>query len=150
MGKPILIGLTHSKSHQNCGEIAIKATQKPSHTAGVDVETTVAMIHNEIVPEDNKIVEARRRCQDELLKSSATTMNELTPWKNFDQAFQITLVNPDQEPIACKSRPLPFHLKKKVKQALDDQEKAGIIRKSKSNWAFALRVVHKPDFIIRL
>ena len=40
-------------------------------------------------------------------------------------------------------------LKKKVKQALDEQENAGIIQKSANNWASAL-TVHKQDLSIRI
>jgi hypothetical protein len=37
-----------------------------------------------------------------------------------------------------------------VKTALEEQEAAGIIRKSKSQWSSALRVVPKPDGTVRL
>ena len=69
-------------------------------------------------------------------------MNELTPWKNNEHAFRIELLDPAQKPINCRSRPLPFNLKNKVKIALDEQLNAKIIRRSKSNWAFLIKVVH--------
>jgi hypothetical protein len=64
--------------------------------------------------------------------------------------FNIELINSNQQPLCAKARPLPYNLKDKVKQLLRDQEEAGIIRKSKSNWTSPLRVVHKPDGDIRI
>ena len=66
-----------------------------------------------------------------------------------------TELNPESmiallKPIAFKSLPLPYHLKGKVKQALTNQLKAVIIQQSRSNWAAPLRIVHKPDFSIRI
>ena len=47
-------------------------------------------------------------------------------------------------------RPLAHNLKDKVRKALAEQEAAGIIRKSFSEWSSALRVVHKQDGSIRI
>ena len=62
-------------------------------------------------------------------------MIELEPSKNAHVAFKIELIDPNIKPISCKMRPLPHHLKDKVKKALAEQEAAGIIRKSLSAWS---------------
>ena len=64
--------------------------------------------------------------------------------------FNIELINSNQQPLCAKARPLPYNLKDKVKQLLKEQEEAGIIQKSKSNWTSPLRVLHKPDGDIRI
>ncbi|CAF1005499.1 unnamed protein product [Brachionus calyciflorus] len=74
-------------------------------------------------------------------------MNKL----NEIKANSVTdLTDPNQKPITTKSRPLPYHLKQKVREELDRQLKAGIIRKSKSEWSVALRIVDKKDGSIRM
>ena len=141
--KKMQISIDTKINAQICGKINLEAKiENP-------VDPIIAEI-DEIEPEEPEIKETRTLLETQLQLCSAKSISELTPWKNYDHAFKIALLNSEQEPIACKSRPLPFHLKKKVKQALDDQERAGIIRKSHSNWAFALRVVPKPDFTIRI
>ena len=74
----------------------------------------------------------------------------IQPTLNPNMQFSIKLIDPDQRPIKCKARPLPFNLKNKVKEAIDEQVKAGIIRPSTSEWASALHLVHKPNGKIRL
>ena len=74
----------------------------------------------------------------------------IQPTLNPNMQFSIKLIDPDQRPIKCKARPLPFNLKNKVKEAIDEQVRAGIIRPSTSEWASALHVVHKPNGKIRL
>ena len=64
--------------------------------------------------------------------------------------FKIELIDPYQQPLEAKARPLPYHVKEKVKQVIKEQEDAGFIRRSNSEWTSALRVVHKPDGDIRL
>ncbi|CAF1073716.1 unnamed protein product [Brachionus calyciflorus] len=55
------------------------------------------------------------------LSTSNESVTDLTPRKNMDIAFKIELLNPNQIPITTKSRPLPYHLKQKIKDELDRQ-----------------------------
>ena len=87
---------------------------------------------------------------NELETISANSVTVLTPSKNNDIAFKIELIDPRQTPITTKSRPLPYHLKQKVKDELDRQLKAGIIRKCRSEWSSALRIVDKKDNTIKI
>ena len=100
--------------------------------------------------EMSQIEQYRGELQNFLACCSATKFEDLNPLANRDDAFKISLMDPRQKPIFCKSRPLPHQLKQKVKDLLDEQEQAGLFRKSNSAWASALRVVHKPDGSIRL
>ncbi|CAF0841120.1 unnamed protein product [Brachionus calyciflorus] len=86
----------------------------------------------------------------ELKQISTNSVTDLTPAKNQDFAFKIEFIDPNQKAIKCKCRPLPFHLKEKVKLELEKQLEAGIIRKSNSPWCFPFRVVDKPDGSIRI
>lgn len=75
---------------------------------------------------------------------------DLQPQMNHMYAFKIEFVEKDFVPVRAKCRPLPYQLKEKVKETIEMQLKAGIIRKSFSNWASALRVVVKEDGTIRI
>ena len=99
---------------------------------------------------EEQLSEAREKLNEKLITVSARKLTDLEPQRNHAIEFKIELVNPNQPPIRCKSRPLPWSLKEKVKTALEEQEAAGIIRKSKSQWSSALRVVPKPDGTVRL
>ena len=74
----------------------------------------------------------------------------IQPTLNPNMQFSIKLIDPDQRPIICKARPLPFNSKNKLKEAIDEQVRACIIRSSTSEWTSALHVVHKPNGKIRL
>jgi len=110
--------------------------------------------HNDNLNEKNwsktEIETVRKNIMNELKTISAESVTDLTPSKNMDIAFKIELLDPNQTPITTKSRPLPYHLKQKVKDELDRQLKAGIIRKSRSEWSSALRIVDKKDGSIRI
>ena len=93
---------------------------------------------------------AREKLQTQFEKCAAKSIKDITGGVKTDVKFEIQLLNPNQRPIYCKMRPLPHNIKDKVQQLLKEQEAAGIIRKSTSEWASALRVVHKPDGDIRL
>ncbi|RNA43580.1 hypothetical protein BpHYR1_048952 [Brachionus plicatilis] len=66
-----------------------------------------------------EIVNVRKTIMNELETISANSVTDLTPSKNNDIAFKIVLIDPRQTPIRTKSRPLPYHLKQKVKDELD-------------------------------
>ena len=105
----------------------------------------------EPIEEEKTEMEIVRQEAYELLeKQSATSLADLQPHKNSRVAFKIRLLDPYMRPIRCRVRPLAYHLKEKVKKTLDEQEAAGIIRKSYSEWGSALRVVHKTDGSIRI
>ncbi|CAF0816653.1 unnamed protein product [Brachionus calyciflorus] len=87
----------------------------------------------------------REKIMNKLNEIKANSVTDLTPNKNIYIAFKIDLTDPNQKPITTKSRPLPYHLKQKVREELDRQLKAGIIRKSKSEWSAASRIVDKKD-----
>lgn len=60
------------------------------------------------------------------------------------------MINPQQKRLEAKWRPLPCHMKDKVRQTLGEQEDAGLIRRSNSEWTSPSQVVHKPDGEIRI
>ena len=92
----------------------------------------------------------RERIMDSLKTVSANSVIDLEPNKNNDFAFKIELIDPKTKPITTKCRPLPYNLKNKVKEEIENQLKAGIIRPSTSEWSSALRIVIKPDGSIRI
>ena len=102
------------------------------------------------IEQNQGIQEVRDIVACELKKISADSVSDLTPLINTDIAFRIDFIDPQQKPIKCKCRPLPYNLKEKVKTELDQLLAAGIIRKSNSQWCSQLRVVDKPDGTIRL
>ena len=81
---------------------------------------------------------------------SAKSVLDLKPDKNSDVAFEIEFQDPNQKPIKCRCRPLPWNLKEKVNTELGRQLTAGIIRPSRSQWCFPIRVVDKADGSIRI
>jgi hypothetical protein len=103
-----------------------------------------------ISDEDDKLSAAREQVASLFQRCVAKGILDLKPDSNSDVAFYIELKDSNQQPIACRSRPLPYHLKPKVEEAIREQLEAGIIRPSRSPWAAALRVVHKPDTTIRI
>ena len=92
----------------------------------------------------------RQKAQEELKKYAANSLTDLEPSKHSEVSFKIELTDPNMKPIRCKMRPIAHNLKDKVKQALAEQEAAGIIRKSFSAWSAPLKFVHKPDGTIRI
>ena len=114
-------------------------------------ENAIGNNASEATDDSESQIEAYKEQLLQLLEEcTAKSLMDLRPEMNEDDAFRIRFIDPNQQPIACKSRFLPYHLKPKVKAALDSQLEAGIIRPSKSAWASALHVVHKPDFSIRI
>ena len=113
-------------------------------------DTSIPTISTNNESEEIQLDTVRNEILNELRKVSATSMKELTPHKNTAFAFKITLLDPSHPPITCKCRRLPWYMKSKVKQALDDQLEAGIIRQSHSAWCSPLRAVEKPDGSARI
>jgi hypothetical protein len=107
-------------------------------------------INEEQESEEDKIGLVRKHVEERLKQSAATSLKEIKAERESKVQFRIELLNQNQKPLEAKARPLPYHLKEKVKQVIKEQEAAGIIRKSTSEWTSALRVVHKPDGDIRL
>ncbi|RNA05521.1 hypothetical protein BpHYR1_005005, partial [Brachionus plicatilis] len=82
---------------------------------------------------------ARAFLKNKIQEVSAKSVLDLKPERNSDVAFEIEFQDPNQKPIKCRYRPLPWNLKKKVSTELDRQLKAGIIRPSRSQWCFPIR-----------
>ncbi|RNA39717.1 RNA-directed DNA polymerase (reverse transcriptase) domain containing [Brachionus plicatilis] len=93
---------------------------------------------------------ARALLKNKIEEVSAKSVLDLKPDKNSDVAFEIEFQDPNQKPIKYRCRPIPSNLKEKVNTELDRQLKAGIIRPSRSQWCFPIRVVDKADGSIRI
>jgi hypothetical protein len=102
------------------------------------------------VDNDEEIDIIRNHVEQRLKQSAAQSLKKIRTNRESNVQFKIELLNPNQRPLEARARPLPYHIKDKVKQAIKEQEEAGIIRKSKSDWTSALRVVDKSDGDIRL
>ncbi|CAF1004247.1 unnamed protein product [Brachionus calyciflorus] len=145
--KPSEIHLKEEKLHDKIRNIQVELTGKKT-------VVTESINFKELMNLKNwsktEIETVRKNIMNELKTISAESVTDLTPSKNMDIAFKTELLDPNQTPITTKSRPLPYHLKQKVKEELDRQLKAGIIRKSRSEWSSGLRIVHKKDDSIRI
>ena len=94
--------------------------------------------------------DVRNEIIEKIKEISAESLLDVKPILNSVIKFDIEFLDPKQRPIKCAQRRIPQHLKEDVKEKIDTLEKSGIIRKSKSTWAFPLRVVVKPDKSIRI
>lgn len=102
------------------------------------------------IEEPIEIKQLREELVEELKTCAAKDLSELNSSLNSDYAFEIKFKEPNQDPIACKCRRLPYFLREKVYLAIKEQLKAGIIQPSKSPYTAALRIVHKPDSSIHI
>ena len=109
------------------------------------INTIDTVSNNHLENDEYKINKVRYQLEQRLKECAATSLDSIIVKNPTRVKFNIELINSNQQPLSAKARPLPYNLKDKVKQLLRDQEEAGIIRKSKSNWTSPLRVVHKPD-----
>jgi hypothetical protein len=107
----------------------------------VDMEDWISDAHVE------HLQRLRESFAAELKTCSAQSLSDLRSRENMEYAFRIRFKDPKQEPIVCKMRQIPFHMKERVRQTLLDQVKAGIIRPSSSNWASPIRVVLKDNSV---
>ena len=129
--------------------------QKETHgNSNQNQEEFKSTFHLETIEEGDenkhKMDEVREHVQERLKQCAAKSLKEVKTDREDKVKFKIELINPNQRPLQAKARPLPHNLKDKVKQVIQEQEDAGIIRRSTSEWTSALRVVHKPDGDIRL
>jgi hypothetical protein len=99
--------------------------------------------------QDITIDSVKQRVQAHLEECSANQLNKILSKDPQRVKFTIELINP-QQTLEAKSKPLPYHMKDKVRQTLREQEDAGLIRRSNSEWTSPLREVHKPDGQIRI
>lgn len=83
-----------------------------------------------------------------ILKNNKKVFND-APGKISGQQYTIQ-VNPKTKPIASKPYRVPFHLKLKVKEELEEWLSLGIIRKSTSPWTSPVVVVANKDNSIRI
>ena len=80
------------------------------------------------------------QCKDKIKESmkpiQADSILDIRPILNSIIKFDIEFLNLEQRPIKCAQRRIPQHLKDDVNVKLDALVQVGIIRKSKSTWAF--------------
>ena len=126
-----------------------KVTRNKSEYQSIFNLEIITEEHN-VDKEKEQINIVRKRVEEKLKQSAANSLNGIKTERETKVQFKIELINQNQRPLEARSRPLPFHLKEKVKLAIKEQEDAGFIRKSTSEWTSALRIVHKPDGEIRL
>ena len=92
----------------------------------------------------------RQEIRELMSRCSASTPQELRPEQLRHAEFKIELNDPNMRPIRCKARPVPHALKQKVKDEIKSLLDAGIIRRSKSQWAAPLQIVMKDQGKIRI
>ena len=97
----ICVHVNENKQDSRPGELLYSVQPKIPDA----VESIIAVIESSDEIEDPKITDSRAQLEPILLRGSAKSMTELTPWKNLDQAFRIELIDPNHPPIACKIRP---------------------------------------------
>ena len=112
-------------------------------------DTVVKPIEYEHI-DRNEFIEAESKIKEEFESISANSVADLVPEINHGFTFKIEFIDPNQKPIRCKCRQLPWNLKDKVRLEIENQVKAGIIRPSKSPWCFPIRVVDKQNGEIRI
>jgi hypothetical protein len=115
-----------------------------------NINTIDTVSNNHLEKNEPKMNNFRFQLEQRLKESAATSLDSIMVKNPTRVKFNIELINSHQQPLCAKARPLPYNLKDKVKQLLKEQEEAGIIQKSKSNWTSPLRVLHKPDGDIRI
>ena len=107
-----------------------------------NINTIDTVSNNHLVNDEFKMKNVRIQLEQRLKECAATSLDSIMVKNRTRIKFNIELINLNQQPLCAKARPLPYNLKDKIKQLLKEQEEAGIIRKSKSNWTSTFRVVH--------
>ncbi|RNA36430.1 hypothetical protein BpHYR1_040712 [Brachionus plicatilis] len=114
---------------------------KPKACGSVIETEIVAELKETSLSKDDLNMEAvenaRALLKNKIEEVSAKSVLDLKPEKNSDVAFEIEFQDPNQKPIKCRCRPLPWNLKEKVNTQLDRQLKAGIIRPSRNRKGFS-------------
>ncbi|RNA24495.1 Retrovirus-related Pol poly from transposon [Brachionus plicatilis] len=118
-----------NKQKQSVDEFRTNESSKGQKTNTILEITDKKVRFENPVSTSDDVKKVRQEILNELKTISAQSVFDLTPSENKNFAFKIELSNRDQEPITTKCRPLPNNVKDKVKQELDKQLKAGIIRK---------------------
>ncbi|XP_028406446.1 uncharacterized protein K02A2.6-like [Dendronephthya gigantea] len=94
-------------------------------------------------------VKSGQSTHDQLLKEYAHIFNGIGTLKDFEVKLHI---NDTVPPVAQNPRRIPFHMRKKVSDALDKLESDGIIEKTSeaTHWVSPLVVIPKKDGDVRL
>ena len=88
----------------------------------------------------------RQEIKQDMQSCVAASIKDICPKMNIEMAFKIKLADPiGQKPIRQKARPLAHTIKARVYSQIKEMLETGIIRRSTSDWAAPLQVVHKKD-----
>ena len=124
----------------------MRPSEPPFNPIGVHNMSSALLGVNQVPDSD----ESDRACAEAILKKefekcSVQQLTQLKPHLNDKFAFKIELIDPNCPPINCRIRPIPQHLKDRVKDKLNELEKAHIIAKRKTSWTAPMRVVYYPE-----
>jgi hypothetical protein len=98
---------------------------------------------------ERELENVRARIYKKLEIIAASPFGVISPAKNTTFKFRVELRDPNMQPIACKPRQLPHHIAPLVKELLNEQLEAGIIKRSRSEWCFPFNAVIKENTKLR-
>ena len=129
--QPGLLGLPSS---QNLGLIKVVMTAKTEREETTDNSSQTAKISEEL--------------KEEVLQTYAQVFTGLG---RLEKPYH-TEIDPTVSPVIIPPRTIPAALRERVKAALDDTEKRGVIRKVEepNNWVNSMAIVEKPDGSLRI